>query len=141
MSIGVTFRNDILNLIYNAVAIANLADNASAAPITNLYVSLHTADPNAGNQDTNEAAYTGYARVAVARTAGGWTITGNSVSPTADITFPAGTGGSGTATHAAVGTAATGTGKILDSGVLGTPIVMGDGVTPVIETTSTITRT
>ena len=141
MSIGTTFRNDILQLIYNAVAIGNLADNASASPLTSLYVGLHTADPNAGNQATNEIAYTSYARVAVARTAGGWDITANSVSPVANIVFPTGTGGSGTATHASVGTAATGTGKILDSGVLSTPIVTGDGIAPTIETTSTITRT
>lgn len=141
MAIGTTFRNDILNLIYNATAIANIADNAATSPLTNLYVSLHTADPNAGNQTTNEAAYTSYARVAVARTSGGWTVTGNSVSPTATISFPAGTGGGETVTHAAVGTLSTGTGKILDSGTLSPNIVTGDGITPEIKTTSTITRT
>jgi hypothetical protein len=141
MAIGTTFRNDILKLIYNATAIANLADNAGTSPLTNLYVSLHTADPNAGNQTTNEAAYTSYARVAVARTTGGWTVTGNSVSPVATISFPAGTGGGETVTHAAVGTDSTGTGKILDSGALTPNITTGNGVTPEIKTTSTITRT
>ena len=73
MSKGDTFENDLLKLIFQAVAIANLADNAATGPLTNLYVSLHTADPGeAGNQSTSEATYTGYARVAVARTAGGW---------------------------------------------------------------------
>ena len=141
MSKGNTFENDFLQLIFNGAAIANLADNASASPLTDLQVSLHTADPGeAGDQESNEAAYTGYARVAVARTSGGWTVTGNSVSPVADITFPAGTGGSGTATHFAVGTAASGSGKILFYGTLTPNIVMGDGVTPKITTASTITE-
>lgn len=65
MSKGNTFENDWLLLIFNATAIANIADNAASAPLTNLYVSLHTADPGeAGDQTTNEAAYTSYARVA-----------------------------------------------------------------------------
>lgn len=99
MSKGNTFENDLLKLIFNATAIANIADNAATSPLTNLYVSLHTADPGeAGDQTTNEAAYTSYARVAVARTSGGWTITDNSVSPNSDITFPEATGGSETLT-------------------------------------------
>lgn len=141
MSKGNTFENDLLKLIFNATAIANMADNAGSSPLTNLYVSLHTADPGeAGDQTTNEVSYTSYARVAVARTSGGWTVTGNSVSPTAAIEFPEGTGGSGTATHWGVGTAATSTGKLLYSGTLSPSIACGSGVTPRIKTTSTITE-
>ena len=81
MAKGATFDNDWLKLIFNAVNIASLADNTATSPLTNLYVSLHTADPTAsGNQSSSEANYTGYARVAVARTTGGWTVTTNSVS-------------------------------------------------------------
>ena len=73
MSKGDTFENDLLKLIFNATAIANLADNAATSPLTNLSVALHTADPGeGGTQATNETAYTGYARVSVARTSGGW---------------------------------------------------------------------
>ena len=89
MSKSDTFENDFLKLIFNAVGIANLADNAAASPLANLYVSLHTADPGeGGNQSTSEIAYTGYARVPVARSAAGWVVTGNSVSPAAAINFP-----------------------------------------------------
>lgn len=42
---GDTFENDVLKLIFNGTAIANLADNAASSPLTNLEVSLHTADP------------------------------------------------------------------------------------------------
>ena len=142
MSKSNTFENDLLKLILNGTPIPNLADNAATAPLTMLYVALHTADPGeSGNQSTNEVAYTGYARVGVARTAGGWAVTGNSVSPANNIEFGEMTGGTpGTATHASIGTAATGTGKILYKGALTPTIVYNLGVVPRIKTTSTITE-
>lgn len=141
MSKGNTFENDLLKLIFNATAIANIADNAAASPLTNLQAGLHTADPGeAGDQTTSEATYTSYARTAVARTSGGWTVTANSVSPVANISFPAGTGGSGTVTHGTIGTAASSTGKILYSGTVTPNIVTGNGVTPVLTTASAITE-
>jgi hypothetical protein len=141
MSKGNTFENDLLQLIFNATAIANLADNASVSPLTNLYVSLHTGDPGeAGDQTTNECAYTSYARVAVARTSGGWTVTANSVSPNSNITFPAATGGTETATHWAVGTDVSGAGKILYYGTISPNISISNGVTPILTTASAITE-
>lgn len=141
MSKGNTFENDLMKLIFNATAIANIADNAASSPITNIEVSLHTADPGeAGDQTTSEITYTSYARVAVARSTAGWTVTNNSASPAANIDFPTGSGGSGTATHAAVGTAHTSTGKILYSGTVTPNIVTGSGVTPRLTTASTITE-
>lgn len=140
MSFTNTFENDLLKLIFQAIAIANIADNAGVSPLTNLYVSLHTADPGeAGDQSTNEIAYTSYARVAVARTSGGWSISGNVISPVSTISFPAGTGGSGTATHVGIGTAASGAGKLLLKGALSPNIVCGSGVTPQLTTASTVT--
>lgn len=141
MSKGNTFENDLLALIFTATAIANIADNAASSPLTNIQYSLHTADPGeAGNQTTSEAAYTSYARVAVARSGSGHTVTNNSVSPNANISFPAGTGGSGTVTYFAAGTAASGTGKVLYSGTVTPNIVTGNGVTPVLTTATTITE-
>lgn len=141
MSKGNTFENDLLLLIFNATAIANIADNAATSPLTNLYVSLHTGDPGeAGTQTTSESAYTSYARVAAARTSGAWTVTANSVSPVADITFPAATGGTETVTHFAVGTDVSGTGKILYSGTVTPNISVTSGVTPAVTTASTITE-
>lgn len=141
MSKGNTFENDWLKLIFNATAIANIADNAGSSPLTNLYVSLHTADPGeAGDQTTNESAYTSYARVAVARTVVGWTVTGNSVSPAASIDFPACTGGSETITHFAVGTNSSGAGKILYKGTVTPNIAVSNGVTPRLTTASTVTE-
>lgn len=143
MSKGNTFEDDLLKMILNATPIANLCDNAAASPLTNLYVALHTADPGeAGTQATSEIAYTSYARVAVTRNNGtpGWTITSGSASPVATINFPAGTGGSGTATHFSIGVASSGASKILYKGTITTPIVCGAGVTPQLTTAGTITE-
>ena len=141
MSKGDTFENDLLKLVFNATAIANIADNAASSPLTNLYVSLHTADPgDSGSQTTSETAYTSYARVAVARTTGGWTVTANSVSPVANIDFPACTGGTSTITHFGVGTASSGTGKLLYKGTVTPNIAVSTGVTPRLTTSTAITE-
>jgi hypothetical protein len=141
MSKGDTFENDLLRLIFNATAIANIADNAATSPLTQLFVSLHTADVGeAGSQTTNEVAYTGYARVGVNRNTGGFTVTANSVSPAANIDFGACTAGTATATHWAVGTASTGTGKVLYKGTISPTISISTGVTPRLTTATAVTE-
>lgn len=141
MSIGNTFENDLLKLIFNATAIANVADNAASSPLTNISVALHTGDPGeAGDQTTSEIAYTSYARVSVARTTGGWTASSSgSTSPVANIDFPTGTGGSGTATHFSVGPTGGGATKIFFSGTVTPNIVCGNNIIPRLTTASTIT--
>lgn len=137
MSKGNTFENDWLKLIFNGTAIANIADNAATSPLTNLYLSMHTADPGeGGDQTTNEIAYTSYARSATVRGTGGWTVTGSSASTVGAVSFPTGTGGSGTATHWAVGTAASGAGKVLYSGAITPNIVCGNAITPQFTATT-----
>lgn len=114
---------DILKLIYNATAIANIADNTVTSPLTNIFVALHTADPGVGGtQATSEATYTGYARATVARTTGGWTVTGNSASPVSNIGFGACTAGSNTVLFWSTGAAVSGASKIFHSGVIGTSV-------------------
>lgn len=142
MSKSDVFENDLLKLIFNGTAIANLADNAASAPLTNLYISLHTADPGeGGNQSTSETTYTSYARVSVARTSGGWTVTANSVSPVANIDFPTCTaGGPHTISYFGVGSAASGPGVLYYSGAISPNISVSSGVTPRLTTASTITE-
>ena len=139
---GSTFCNDLLKLIFNATNISLLADNTATTPLTNLYVSLHTADPTAGGtQLSSEATYTSYARVAVARTSGGWTVTGASTSPVATISFPQCTGGTNTITNFAIGTVTTGgAGKILYSGAISPTISVSNLVTPQLTTSTAITE-
>lgn len=141
MSKGNTFENDILGLIFNATAIADLAENDTTSPATQLHLSLHTGDPGeGGDQTTNECAYTGYARAAVNRNSGGFTVSGSSVTLTSAVDFPAATGGSETATHFAIGTASGGAGKILYKGAISPTISISNGVTPRLGTGTTITE-
>lgn len=131
MSKGNTFENDFLLLIFNATAIADIAENDATSPLTDLYVSLHTADVGeTGDQTTNEATYTSYARVAVARSGSGWTVSANAVTNAATISFPAATGGTNTITHFAVGTASSGAGKVLYKGALSASLAVSSGITP-----------
>lgn len=141
MGKSTTFDNDLLKLIFNGTAIANIADNAGTAPLTNLYLALHTADPGAGGtQNTNQASYTGYARVAVARSGAGFTVSGSSVTLAAIASFPACSAGSATATFMSIGTASSGAGKILYSGAITPSIVISTGVTPQLTTATTGTE-
>jgi hypothetical protein len=142
---GDTFEADMLKLIFNATAIANIADNAATSPIASIWVSLHTADPGeTGLQNTSEISYTGYARPAVARTSGGWTVSGTNptqVAPVANIDFGAMTAGAGgTVTFFGAGVALSGATKLLYSGTVTPNIVVSNGVTPRLTTASTITE-
>jgi hypothetical protein len=137
-----TFENDLLKLIFNGTAIANLADNAATSPLTQLYIALHTADPGeSGTQSTSECAYTGYARVAINRNSGGFSISANVVSVVSNITFGSCTASAGSpATYASIGVASSGATKILYSGALSSPITIAVGQAPVIASGSTITE-
>jgi hypothetical protein len=136
MGIGATFGTDVNKLIFNATAIANIADNAASSPITNIYLSLHTADP--GTTGASEATYTSYARVAVARTSGGFTCSGFTVVPVANVDFPACTGGTNTITYFGVWNASS-TGKFLFGGTVSPNISVSTGVTPRLTTSTTLT--
>ena len=142
MSKANSLENSLLLLIFNATTFADIAENDTTSPATNLYVSLHTADPGeAGSQTTSEISYTGYARVAVARSGSGWTVTANSVSPAAEIAFTISSGGSGgTVTHFGVGTASSGAGVLLYSGTVSPNFVVASGVTPKLSTATAITE-
>lgn len=144
MSKSNAWENALLLLAFNNTNAANIGDATGLRGSTaagSLYLSLHTADPGeAGDQTTNEITYTSYARVAVARTTGGFTVTGNTVALAANATFPAGTGGSGTASFWGLGTASTGAGVLLYKGALSPTIVTGNGVTPQILAGNIITE-
>lgn len=140
MSISNTTETAIMKLVFQAVAWGNYADNAATSPETNIVVALHTADPtDTGTLATSEITYTSYARVNVARTTGGWTESTGTITPVANIDFPAGTGGSGTATHFSAGKSGGGAAAALFQGTITPNIVCGSGVTPRLTTASTIT--
>lgn len=145
MSKGDTWENELLEHLLNNAEVANVGDatglRGSSVP-GSLYVSLHVGDPGeAGDQTTNEISYTSYARQGIVRTGAAWTVTGSSASPASEISFPESTGGAGgTVDYFAIGTVVSGSGKLLYSGTVTPNIVVANGVTPKLKTTSTITE-
>jgi hypothetical protein len=134
MSKGNTFENDLLQLIFNNVDIADIGDAGglqNSATAGSLYVALHTGDPGeAGTAATSEAAYGSYARVAVARSGAGWTVATNTATNFALIQFPECSSGSETITHVSITTASSGASKILYSGALTAPRAISAGIQP-----------
>lgn len=127
-----TLCNDILNLIYRAVGIADLADNDATAPLTVLYASLHTASLTpSSTQTTSETAYTNYARVAIPRTTGGWNApAGGQIQNTASVEFAQCGVTGATLIAAALGKAASGAGQVLHYGDLNSSIAVSNNIQP-----------
>ena len=144
MSKSNAFETEFLNLIFANSDIALIGDAAGVLGSTtagNLYFSLHTADPtDAADQTTSEIAYTDYARVAKARNGSTITVSGNTATLAAAVTFPAGSGGSGTATHWGLGTSSAGAGLLLYKGAISPSIVCGNGVTPELAAGTLLTE-
>lgn len=143
MSKSNAWENALALLVFNNTNAANIGDATGLRGSTvagSLYFSLHTADPGeAGTQTTSEVTYGSYARVAVARSGAGFVVTGNSVSPAANVDFAAATSGTETATHFGIGTASTGAGVLLYKGALTPAIAIAVGAqAPRILPTSTI---
>lgn len=124
--------NSILALIFNATAWADIAENDSSSPAGNLYLSLHTASPGVGNdQTTNETAYTNYVRIAVVRTASGWDVPSGGATANAALAQFAQCGVTGaTITHVAIGTASSGAGTVLYQGALSSSLAVANGIQP-----------
>jgi hypothetical protein len=142
------FSNFVNGLFLTGVATGGsstyttIAQNA-ASPATNLYLSLHTADPGVtGNQSTNEISYTGYSRQAVARSNVGFTIgAGNNTVLAAAQNFgtmTAGTGG--TVTYFGIGLSSSGAGTLLYTGAVTPNISVTNGVNPQLTAATNITE-
>ena len=131
MAKSTTTCNRLLALLFNATPWTGIADNAASSPQTNLFLSLHTADPGVGNsQLTNETSYTNYARVPVVRTSAGFTVASNTAVNAALVQFAqCGESGS-TLTHVGIGTALTGAGNVLYSGPLNSSLSVASGIQP-----------
>lgn len=142
MSKANSTENALLLLIFNATTWDLIAENDTTSPATNLYVALHTSDPGeAGAQNTNETAYTNYARVAVARSGAGWTVTGSSTVNAALIQFPQCGVTGATVTHVSIGTASAGAGTILYSGALNSSLAVSNLIQPQFAAGGSLTVT
>jgi hypothetical protein len=135
MSLSNAAETDLLNLIFANTNFANVGDATGlrgSSTAGSFYISLHTADPGeAGTQATSETAYTGYARVAVARSGAGFTVAGNSVSNAAAINFANCTASPGSAcTYFGIGLASSGATELLLSGALTASYTVAIGNAP-----------
>jgi len=130
MGLGVTAKQSLCLLVFNATTWTGWADNTATSPVTNVVSTLHTADPTSGNQTTSEASYTGATRVNVARTSGGWSCSSGVATNVAAVVHGACTGGSNTISHVSLGKAASGTGEVEVAGAVTTPLAVSTGVTP-----------
>lgn len=131
MSKSNSLENALMLLLFNATTFNGIAENDSTSPNTDLYVSLHTADPGeGGSQTTSECAYGSYARVAVARSGAGWTVTNNTATNAALVQFPQCSSGSETATYVGIGLGSSGAGTLLYSGALSASLAISSGIQP-----------
>jgi hypothetical protein len=130
MAFGTAARQALALLIFNATPWSGWADNAVSSPNTNIYSTLHTADPTSGNQTTSEASYTGATRVAVARTSGGWSSTAGVVTNVAAVVHGACSAGSNTISHVSLGKLASSTGEVIVAGAVTAPLAVSAGITP-----------
>ena len=134
MSMSNAFETLLLEHIFNNAAIPGIGDAGGLQPSAvagNLYVSLLTADPGeAGTPLTNETVYTNYARVAVARTAGAWVITGDTASNNTLVQFPQCGATGATITYVGVCAVASGAGLLLFSGQLAASLTVANLIQP-----------
>jgi hypothetical protein len=135
-------ENALLLLLFNNTNFANVGDATGLRGSTtagSFWLSLHTADPgDTGTATTSETSYTGYGRVAVARSGAGFVVTANSVSPAANADFGECTAGTATITYFGVVTSSSGAGTLMYSGGVSPSISVSSGVIPRIKSSSTI---
>lgn len=128
------FETDILELIFENTTLAAIGDATGlvgSSTAGSYYIALFTADPTDAGTITNECDYTGYARLAVARSTAGWTTTNGVCVNDAAITFAACTGGTNTVTH--FGICKAGTASVADliyTGALTASRSVSSGITP-----------
>lgn len=116
MSATNAFETSLLGLIITNVDAANVGDATGLRGSTTagvFWASLHTATPNeTGDQTTSEATYGSYGRVSIARSAAGWTVTGNTADNDAAVTFPQAASGSETINFFGLGSDQTTAGNL-----------------------------
>jgi len=139
-----TWETGLLNLVFKNTDFTLVGDAGGlrgSAGAGSLYLSLHTATPDeTGSQTTNETAYTGYVRKAVARGAG-FTVSGDNVVLAADQDFVECSASPGGAiTHVGIGTDSSGAGKLLYYGACTPNITMAIGTIPRVKATSSVTE-
>lgn len=136
MSATNLFEDDLLDLIFTNVDCPNVGDAAglqNSAIAGSWHISLHTGDALSDTstlQTASEAAYTNYARQAVARSTSGWTVASGTVDNDSAITFPQSGSGPETQTDVGLGFASSGAGVLQIWSQLVSDLVVNSGITP-----------
>ena len=134
MTLSNSAENNLMKLLFENTNWANVGDATGlrgSSTAGSFYVALYTSDPGeAGTATTNETAYTDYARVAVARSTAGWTVTNDTVANDAAVTFPVCGVSGATITHFGLVETSSGAGELYISGALTAPLAVSAGVTP-----------
>jgi|WetSurSiteA1Bulk_404760.scaffolds.fasta_scaffold28706_2 hypothetical protein len=130
-----TFETSVLNHIFCNAAMTGIGDAGgllASSTAGSLYIALYVdgTEPSDSASGT-ETTYTNYARVAVARSAGGWTVAAGACSNTAAITFAqCGASGATLGAFAICKAGTTGVDDQLYWGELTSPLAVSSGITP-----------
>jgi hypothetical protein len=134
MSKTTAFETDFLELIFNNTDIANIGDTTGvrgSSTAGSLYICLFEGDPGEAGDTSTECNYQGYARVAVARSTSGWTVTGDTATNAAAVTFGECTSGSETAAYFGIAKEdAESTDDLIFYGQLDSSLAISSGIIP-----------
>jgi len=135
---------DILNYILASKNLSTDIFGTASTTVSNLWAALHTGDPgDGGTQGISEVSYSGYTRIAIARSTTGWACSTSvgTANPVANIDFPQNASTStGTITYASIGVSSNSTaGKIIASGQVSPSINYSQSVQPRLTTGSSFT--
>lgn len=135
MSASNSFETALLGLIMTNVAATNVGDAGGLLPSASagvFWISL-TVSPGhteAGDQTTNETAYTNYARQDEARNVTQWTVTGDTADNDNAIGFPTCGVTGATLFGFGLGSSTSGVGNLFIIGDLTATLAVSSGVTP-----------
>jgi len=135
MSATNTFESNLLTLLFINTQCPDVGDANGLQPSGtpgSFYISLHTAslDDAQTAQTQSEAAYTGYERQAVARSAAGWTVATGTVTNDSAVTYPECTANPETEVDFGIGSAVSGTGNLQIFGALQNSLSVTVGTQP-----------
>jgi hypothetical protein len=130
------FEDDVLDLLFTNVDCPNVGDSdglQKSVADGDWHISLHTGttiSDSTTTQDTAEAAYSGYGRVAVPRNISDWTVATGTADNDSAITYTISADGPETETDVGLGFATSGATPLQIWSLLDAPLVVNIGVTP-----------
>lgn len=135
MSASNELETSLLGLLITNVDAAFIGDaaglqNSAAAGVFWISLTVSPGHTEAGDQTTNETAYTNYARQDEARNTTQWTVTNDTADNDNAIGFPTGGASGATLFGFGLGSDTSGAGHIFIIGDLTATLAVSNGVTP-----------